>query len=105
MLVGWTWPFVWAGIWAFLTLLYVKRELVKEQEAWSMELSEIRAREAAGSAMGVAMGSVPIEVPIREMEEEEGVSPIAPSPSVAWGPRSALQASMERADGGNRRPP
>src|SRR5690606_17056976 len=41
-------PFVWAGIWALLTILYVQKELDKEQEVWSQEMNELRAREAAG---------------------------------------------------------
>ena len=32
--VGWTLPFIWAGIWAPCTIWYVKRELRHEGEAW-----------------------------------------------------------------------
>lgn len=34
---GWTMPFVWAGIWAFLTVIYVKKSLKKEKEVWATE--------------------------------------------------------------------
>ncbi|TGZ82517.1 hypothetical protein EX30DRAFT_363057 [Ascodesmis nigricans] len=47
---GWTFPFIWAGMWALLTIFYVKGELKKEQEVWSVEMTEIRARERQGGA-------------------------------------------------------
>jgi len=31
---GWTVPFVWAGVWAGLTMLYVRRMLRIERETW-----------------------------------------------------------------------
>src|ERR1700753_930570 len=34
---GWTMPFVWAGIWALLTVIYVKKSLKKEKEVWAAE--------------------------------------------------------------------
>lgn len=33
-IVGWCLPFVWAGIWAFMTIWYVKRELKHERHEW-----------------------------------------------------------------------
>lgn len=78
---------------------------MKEQDAWSTELAEIRAQEVAGSAIGALPGSVPIEVSLREDENEEGgVSSIVPPPSVAWDPRSALQVSRERVEDVQRPP-
>lgn len=35
--IGWSVPFVWAGIWAWLTILYVQRELKKEADLWAIE--------------------------------------------------------------------
>jgi len=32
--VGWTVPFVWAGVWAGLTMIYVTRMLRVERETW-----------------------------------------------------------------------
>lgn len=93
-LLGWTWPFVWAGIWTLLTILYVQRELVKEQEVWSSELGEIRARGVGGSAAE----SMPIQVAVSERGEDGEVkSPIVPSPSAELSPdpKSAVQASRE----------
>ena len=37
--IGWTVPFIWAGIWTGATFWYVKRELKKEQEAWTAEVA------------------------------------------------------------------
>ncbi len=33
--VGWSVPFVWAGIWALGTTLYVRKELRREAKTWS----------------------------------------------------------------------
>jgi len=33
-IVGWCLPFVWAGIWATMTIFYVKRELKHERQEW-----------------------------------------------------------------------
>lgn len=33
--VGWVLPFVWAGIWAAITIQWVKRDLKKEYEQWT----------------------------------------------------------------------
>ncbi|KZP23266.1 hypothetical protein FIBSPDRAFT_737692 [Athelia psychrophila] len=33
--VGWSVPFVWAGVWAWLTIRYVKACLREEREAWA----------------------------------------------------------------------
>jgi hypothetical protein len=35
--MGWSVPFVWAGIWAGLTIPYVQRELKKEADLWAVE--------------------------------------------------------------------
>jgi hypothetical protein len=37
--VGWSLPFVWAGIWTLMTIWYVKRELKKERKAWAEEVA------------------------------------------------------------------
>ena len=37
--VGWSAPFVWAGIWTLITYLYVKRKLKEEKKAWADELA------------------------------------------------------------------
>lgn len=38
--IGWSAPFVWAGIWALLTVWYVKRTLLQEETAWAEEIAE-----------------------------------------------------------------
>lgn len=38
--IGWAAPFVWAGIWTWLTIFYVKRKLKEEQIAWAEEVAE-----------------------------------------------------------------
>jgi hypothetical protein len=38
--VGWSAPFVWAGVWTLCTFWYVNRELKKEQTAWAAEVAE-----------------------------------------------------------------
>lgn len=38
--VGWAAPFVWAGIWAAVTIWYVKRKLKEEKIAWTEEIAE-----------------------------------------------------------------
>ncbi|KAF1815410.1 hypothetical protein P152DRAFT_455115 [Eremomyces bilateralis CBS 781.70] len=35
--VGWTVPFIWAGIWSWITVPYVKRSLKREREIWKAE--------------------------------------------------------------------
>nr|POE51642.1 hypothetical protein CFP56_25849 [Quercus suber] len=42
--VGWAVPFVWAGIWAAITIWYVKKKLKEEKIAWS---AEVAAKSAA----------------------------------------------------------
>ncbi|KAK5137600.1 hypothetical protein LTR08_007895 [Meristemomyces frigidus] len=37
--VGWAAPFVWAGVWALITVWYVKRMLREEQRQWSLEVA------------------------------------------------------------------
>lgn len=37
--VGWSVPFIWAGIWTPLTFWYVKRELKKERIVWAEEVA------------------------------------------------------------------
>ncbi|KXJ96102.1 hypothetical protein Micbo1qcDRAFT_231214 [Microdochium bolleyi] len=41
--IGWSVPFVWAGIWALATLWYVKRELKKERLLWAAEAAKGRS--------------------------------------------------------------
>jgi len=38
--IGWTVPFVWAGIWTLITYYYVKRKLREEKRAWADEIAE-----------------------------------------------------------------
>ncbi|KAF2212783.1 hypothetical protein CERZMDRAFT_121111 [Cercospora zeae-maydis SCOH1-5] len=38
--VGWSAPFVWAGIWTGVTIMYSKHMLKKEKVAWAEELQE-----------------------------------------------------------------
>jgi len=38
--LGWTVPFVWAGIWTIITYYYVKRKLREEKRAWADEIAE-----------------------------------------------------------------
>jgi hypothetical protein len=33
--VGWVMPFLWAGIWAAITIPWVQRDLTKEYEEWT----------------------------------------------------------------------
>lgn len=37
--VGWSLPFVWAGIWTLGTFWYVKRKLAEEKKAWAEEVA------------------------------------------------------------------
>lgn len=41
--IGWSVPFIWAGIWTAITFWYAKRELRKEKELWTAEASKLRA--------------------------------------------------------------
>lgn len=38
--VGWSAPFVWAGVWTLVTYFYVKKKLREEQKAWADEIAE-----------------------------------------------------------------
>lgn len=40
--IGWSLPFVWAGIWAAATIFYVQRELKKEERLWAEEVCKGR---------------------------------------------------------------
>ncbi|KAH8652223.1 hypothetical protein BX600DRAFT_441119 [Xylariales sp. PMI_506] len=40
--VGWSLPFVWAGVWAALTTVYVKWELAREKKLWAAEASKLK---------------------------------------------------------------
>ncbi|KXH42036.1 hypothetical protein CSAL01_07252 [Colletotrichum salicis] len=48
--VGWSLPFVWAGVWTGATFWYVKRELKREAQAWREEVARKRV---AGSTSSV----------------------------------------------------
>lgn len=37
--IGWSVPFVWAGIWVLITIWYVKRKLKEEKEHWAAEVA------------------------------------------------------------------
>lgn len=47
--VGWSAPFVWAGIWTLATYFYVKKKLREEKTAWTQEIVEKREAIAASS--------------------------------------------------------
>ena len=86
--VGWSAPFVWAGIWTGITIYYAKYMLKKEQQAWTEELqekqgammmtglsdrgSEIKAEEEGGprneTAGGLQPGGHPLQ-PIASVAE------------------------------------
>lgn len=36
--VGWSAPFVWAGVWALITVWYVKKKLKEEKIGWTEEI-------------------------------------------------------------------
>lgn len=38
--VGWSVPFIWAGVWALGTLWYVKKDLKLERERWGNEIDK-----------------------------------------------------------------
>lgn len=38
--VGWSAPFIWAGVWTVITYYYVLKKLREEQQAWAEELEE-----------------------------------------------------------------
>ncbi|KAK8062704.1 hypothetical protein PG997_014801 [Apiospora hydei] len=40
--IGWSLPFVWAGIWAACTIFYVQHELRKEDRLWAEEVGKAR---------------------------------------------------------------
>lgn len=37
--IGWSLPFFWAGLWTYLTIVYVRRCLIHEKTAWAEELA------------------------------------------------------------------
>ena len=37
--VGWSIPFIWAGIWTVGTIMYVKKKLREEKKAWAEEVA------------------------------------------------------------------
>ena len=37
--IGWSLPFVWAGIWVVGTIIYVKKKLREEKKAWAEEVA------------------------------------------------------------------
>jgi hypothetical protein len=41
--VGWTLPFVWAGIWAIITTIWVKISLKDEYRHWAEDRAKERA--------------------------------------------------------------
>ncbi|KAF7194959.1 hypothetical protein HII31_03633 [Pseudocercospora fuligena] len=54
--VGWSAPFVWAGIWVIVTIAYVKYCLKKEKKAWAEEIAE---KQAAANGNGSETTEVP----------------------------------------------
>jgi len=42
-IIGWSLPFVWAGIWTLFTFWYVKRELKRERTLWAAEAAKGRS--------------------------------------------------------------
>ncbi|KAK7953092.1 hypothetical protein PG988_013786 [Apiospora saccharicola] len=40
--IGWSLPFVWAGLWAACTIFYVQHELKKEERLWADEVGKAR---------------------------------------------------------------
>lgn len=38
--VGWSAPFVWAGVWTLVTYIYVRGKLKEEKKAWTDEIAE-----------------------------------------------------------------
>lgn len=41
--IGWSVPFVWAGVWTLCTFWYVKRELKREERVWTEQISKNNA--------------------------------------------------------------
>lgn len=39
--IGWTVPFIWAGVWTVLTIFYVKRQLKIEKKEWNEEVEAV----------------------------------------------------------------
>lgn len=37
--IGWSVPFIWAGVWVLITIWYVKKKLREEKKAWSEEVA------------------------------------------------------------------
>jgi hypothetical protein len=37
--IGWSLPFLWAGIWTLVTWWYVRRKLAEEKKAWAEEVT------------------------------------------------------------------
>ena len=44
--IGWSLPFVWAGIWIAGTIWYVKKKLRDEKKAWAEEVAQKTANVA-----------------------------------------------------------
>lgn len=38
--IGWSVPFIWAGVWTLATIWYVKKKLREEKTAWAEEIAE-----------------------------------------------------------------
>ncbi|KAF2480787.1 hypothetical protein BDY17DRAFT_302392 [Neohortaea acidophila] len=41
--IGWSVPFIWAGIWVLITIWYVKKKLREESKAWTEEVNATKA--------------------------------------------------------------
>ncbi|KAI5809814.1 hypothetical protein DFH27DRAFT_476406 [Peziza echinospora] len=44
--IGWSFPFVWAGIWAVITMLWVQKDLEVERMCWAGSLAPLKSSQA-----------------------------------------------------------
>lgn len=47
--IGWSVPFIWAGVWTLCTIWYVNRELAYERQEWSKEVATIESATPDGN--------------------------------------------------------
>jgi len=38
VVLGWAVPFLWAGVWAAISIPWIKREMVKERVTWEADV-------------------------------------------------------------------
>ena len=47
--IGWGVPFAWAAIWAWISVVWVRRDLYREAEEWEVDSSVLSAKKQSES--------------------------------------------------------